>query len=244
MGYSISEKFTLDSLGVLFSLLNRLNINFFLDSGTLLKFVRNNHTFIIGSDIDIGIYEKDINKIKSFKSLLEMKGFKVKFQNNFSIFYDYIRIDFPKNYRGKSKHIDLYIYRNIKNFYVCKRPHKFSKNSLISKYLVYGINFLSKKKYKKFIFLRTLRLTFLTIYNYFGKSIQFKFPEKLLKNQSKVYYKMNEKKVFFNIPKNYHYYLTYRYSSRWRIPDKNWKSRKEKFIVIDHLRIKDCTFQN
>ena len=146
MDYTLSEKITLNSLLILFTLMNKLGIDFFLDSGTLLKFVRNDRKLIIGSDIDIGIFEKDKKKIFNLKVLLEKRGFRISLQNNFSVFYDYIRINFPKNFKGKSKHIDVYIYRNTKKFYILKRPHKFSKNSLLSRLLVYGINFFYKKK--------------------------------------------------------------------------------------------------
>lgn len=244
MDYTIKEKNTLNSLLILFSLMNKLKINFFLDSGTLLKFIRNNKKLTIGSDIDIGVHEDEKNKIKSLKSFIEKKGFRFKFQNNFSIYYDFIRIDFPKNLRGKAKHIDLYIYKNINGFYVCKRPHKFYKKSLLSKFLVRGLNFLNRNKYKKIIVFKFVHYIFCNVYNFFGKSIQYKFPEHLLSSYFKVNYSINKKKIFFNIPKNYNKYLSFRYTSNWRFPDKNWKKRPQKFIAIDNLRIKDCTFQN
>ena len=91
--------------------MNKLGINFFLDAGSLLKFIRNNKKITIGTDIDIGIFEKDKKKISNLKALLEKRGFNVKLQNNFSIYYDYVRINSPKNFKGKSKHIDIYIYK-------------------------------------------------------------------------------------------------------------------------------------
>ena len=244
MDYTLSRKITLNSLLTLFTLMNKLGIDFFLDSGTLLKFVRNNRKLTIGSDIDIGIFEKDKKKIFNLKVLLEKRGFKISLQNNFSVFYDYIRINFPKNFKGKSKHVDIYIYRNIKKFYILKRPHKFSKNSLISKLSVYGINFLNQKKYKKFIFINFLFHCLFFIYNNFGKSEQFRFPEDLLKSQLQIIYFINNQKVIFNIPKNYSRYLSYRYTSNWRFPDKNWKKRTKKFLVNDNLKIDNYTFQH
>ena len=243
MNYTIQEKNTLDALKVFFSLMNKLKINFFLDSGTLLKFIRNNKKITIGSDIDIGIHEIDKSKIKKLKFLIEKKGFKVKLQNNFSLYYDFIRIFFPKNIRVKSKHIDLYIYRKIGKFYILKRPHKFYKKSLLSEYLVYLINFLNKKKYKKIIFFQILHLISSLIYNFFGKTIQYRFPEDMLKNQSKIDYSLNNEIITFNIPKNFNKYLSFRYSANWRFPDKNWKNRKQKFIIIGNLWLKDCVFQ-
>ena len=59
MNYTFKEKITLNSLLILFSLMNKLGINFFLDAGSLLKFIRNNKKITIGTDIDIGIFEKD-----------------------------------------------------------------------------------------------------------------------------------------------------------------------------------------
>ncbi len=224
--------------------MNKLAINFFLDAGSLLKFIRNNKKITIGNDIDIGIFEKDKTKIFSLKALLEKRGFKVKLQNNFSIYYDYVRINYPKNFKGKSKHIDIYIYKNIDKFYILKRPHKFSKNSLLSKLLVYGINFFDRKKYKKFILFTFLRYSFFLIYNYFGKSEQYRFPENLLKSQIKIIYYINKKKVTFHIPKNYNKYLSYRYTSNWRFPDKNWKNREKKFLVNNILKIDNFTFQH
>ena len=54
--------------------MNKLGINFFLDAGSLLKFIRNNKKITIGTDIDIGIFEKDKKKISNLKSLLEKRG--------------------------------------------------------------------------------------------------------------------------------------------------------------------------
>ena len=73
MDYTIKEKNTLNSLLILFSLMNKLKINFFLDSGTLLKFIRNNQKLTVGSDIDIGVHEIEKNKIKSLKFFIEKK---------------------------------------------------------------------------------------------------------------------------------------------------------------------------
>ena len=80
--------------------MNKLGINFFLDAGSLLKFIRNNKKITIGTDIDIGIFEKDKKKISNLKALLEKRGFNVKLQNNFSIYYDYVRINLLKISRG------------------------------------------------------------------------------------------------------------------------------------------------
>ena len=62
MNYTFEEKITLNSLSILFSLMNKLGINFFLDAGSLLKFIRNNKKITIGTDIDIGILQKDKKK--------------------------------------------------------------------------------------------------------------------------------------------------------------------------------------
>ncbi len=244
MNYTFEEKITLNSLSILFSLMNKLGINFFLDAGSLLKFIRNNKKITIGTDIDIGILQKDKKKISNLKNLLEKRGFNVKLQNNFSIYYDYVRIKSLKNFKGKSKHIDIYIYKNINNLYILKRPHKFSKDSLLSKLLVYGINFLNQKKFKKFILSYFLKYVLFLIYNYFGKSEQYRFPENLLKSQIEIIYYINKQKVNFHIPKNYNKYLSYRYTSNWRFPDKNWKKRTKKFLVNDNLNIDNYTFQH
>ena len=58
MNYTFKEKITLNSLLILFSLMNKLGINFFLDAGSLLKFIRNNKKITIGTDIDIGILKR------------------------------------------------------------------------------------------------------------------------------------------------------------------------------------------
>ena len=84
MNYTFKEKITLNSLLILFSLMNKLGINFFLDAGSLLKFIRNNKKITIGTDIDIGIFEKDKKKISNLKALLEkedlMLSYKIIFQ--------------------------------------------------------------------------------------------------------------------------------------------------------------------
>ena len=243
MKYNNYEINTLNHITIIFSALNSVNLNFFLDSGTLLKFIRNNKKLVIGSDIDIGILENNNRKLMVLKSLLEVKGFKFKLQNGFSMFYDFVRINFPNNYKGKAKHVDLYIYRKEKKYFVCKRPHKFSKKSLSSMYLNYLINFLLKieKKFSLKI-IAPIRYFLCLIYNNFCKSVQFKIPLKQINRQKKIFYEINSKRIFFHIPSNYINYLTYRYGPKWRIPNKNWKKDAQKIIHEDVMKIRNFKF--
>ena len=61
--------------------------------------------------------------------------------------------------------------------------------------MVRGLNYLNRDKYKKIIIFRFIHYIFCNAYNFFGKTIQYKFPENLLRSYFKINYFINKKKI-------------------------------------------------
>jgi len=246
VNYSKNQIETLKHLEKIFVILNKLNIPFFLDCGTLLKFIRNDKNIFPGNDIDLGIFKNFEIDYFQLKKKLELNGYKLAFQDGFSIFYDQVRIYFPDDYKGFSKHIDIYLYEKKKNLILRKIPHKFCKNSLVSKTLFYLINYIYKleNRYLYFVkFFKCLRYFFCKVYSVFGKSIHQKFDSDCFEPQENIKYNFSQNNsCYFNIPINYEKYLIKRYGLNWRIPDKNWEENSKNFSFCKYLNLKEFKF--
>ena len=246
MDYSKKQIETLEHLEKIFSILNKLKIPFFLDCGTLLKFIRHEKKLYPGHDVDLGIFKECTVDFSLLKKKLELKGYSLTYQDGFSIFYDQLRIDFQDDYEGFSKHLDIYIYEKKGNSIVRKIPHKFCKNSFFTKFLFYSINYLYKLENKSFLFKKLynlLRYLFCKIYSNFAKSVHQSFDYECFEPQIKIDYKFIQgNSCNFNIPKNYEKYLVKRYGKNWIYPDKNWEKNFENFSFCNTLNLEKFKF--
>ncbi len=100
-----------------FEYIQKEKINFWLDSGTLLKAYKSNFkldAILNSSDLDFGFFYKDYKKIIEFCKKIEKKGFRVKLQTGYPFFEDIIKIYFPSSKKNEISHVDLYIYKKKK----------------------------------------------------------------------------------------------------------------------------------
>ncbi len=209
-----------------FLLLNELNIRFFLEAGTLLKFKRYKKIFP-SSDIDLGFYSEDKRKILNLLNRLKSKGYKIRLQNNFPVFDDFLRIYFPNSYRGNSKHIDFYIFKKSKKYLYLPRIHKPDKKSFFSKYLYYSIN----KIHKKNLFFESRLINYINkllinLYLNNTKKDFYQFKKKYLiyLKSEKIYIKNLKVKIYYPIMAQN--YLSDRYGADWMsTPKPNWKKK-------------------
>ena len=226
MNLSYKQTNCLKYLEQIILLLNQSNIKFFLDAGTLLKFIRFKKIFP-STDIDLGFYYEDKTKLLNFFKKLSRKGYKVELQHNFPIFEDHAKIYFPNSYRGNSKHIDFYIYKKSLKYLYLQRIHKPDKKSLISTYLFYLINKMQKKNVKiKSDMIKNIIDKLVNLYMTKGKKDSWRFKKKFLN------YLITKKILFLNfgldvsIPMMKSAYLRGRYGASWKMPPKsNWHKK-------------------
>ena len=233
-----------------FEYIQKEKINFWLDSGTLLKAYKSNFkldAILNSSDLDFGFFYKDYKKIIEFCKKIEKKGFRVKLQTGYPFFEDIIKIYFPSSKKNEISHVDLYIYKKKKNFEYYRRCiNKPFKKSLISRFINFIIFFLSIKRDRKLH--HKLRDIFLSerLKNYFlGKIIQFYIrvaktiwvvvPEIYFRNFKKVSIIHNTKKFTVKIPTKTKKYLGYRYGDLWNTQRKNWRPSDGSYLRIRKL---------
>ncbi len=231
-----------------FKELNKKNINYWLDAGTLLKAHKSKFkikSILQSSDMDLGFYFKDYKKIINFCKIIEQKGFKIKLQTGYPYFEDIIKVYLPINNVNKFSHVDLYIYKlsKQKKEYYRRCINKPFKKSLISKFLNFLIFFISSNNNKNKI-TKKIRDFFLTnnIKKIFCDFIFFKLyiknattvwtvvPQKFFSKIEKKTIKFSEKKIIVKIPKNYKDYLNFRYGSLWKNNRLDWRPSDGKYL--------------
>ncbi len=209
-----------------FLLLNQYNIRFFLEAGTLLKFKRYKKIYP-SSDIDLGFYYEDRKKILNLANRLISKGYKIKLQNNFPIFEDFLRIYFPNSYRGNSKHIDFYIFKKSNQYLYLPRIHKPDKKSFFSTYLYYSINKIHKKNiFLKNKLIKNFNKLLINLYIFKAKKDFYRFKKKYLiyLKSEKIQFKNFKLKIYYPLMEKK--YLEERYGFDWMsAPKFNWKDK-------------------
>ena len=113
--------------------LERLDIFFWLDFGTLLGAVRNKSIIEWDDDFDISVWDVDREKLILAKEILETNGYKVVIQKNLPWFEDLMQIYIPRKKletddKGRIEagvdHIDIYIYTKIDDNLCMRRLHE------------------------------------------------------------------------------------------------------------------------
>ena len=237
-----------DLLFLFFKEINKTNINYWLDAGTLLKAHKSNFkitSILHSSDLDLGFYYKDHKEIIKFCKKIEQKGFKVKLQTDYPYFEDIIKIYLPLKNLNKFSHIDLYIYKlsKQKKEYYRRCINKPFKKSTMSRFLNFLIFFISSNNNKNKI-IKKIRDYFFTqkLKNLFCDFIFFKFyfknattvwtvvPQKFFSKIRNKTIKFSGKKITVKIPKNYADYLSYRYGSLWKKNRSDWRPSDGKYL--------------
>ena len=213
--------------------LDKYNIEFWLDCGTLLGAVRNRKFLAWEHDIDLGIWHKNFSdnlKISIFDTLCE-RGFKV----HISKLVNHMHIRKGRNY------IDINFYQLVDN----KAIWPMLTNPLY-KLLNYFAHVLSAPydyeiDKKEFLTKRIIRKIVVgisrTIPSFLRKSIAHLISSIRISNNRVLWiipssYFLNLSTIKFygmeiKVPAEREEYLAYRYGKDWRIPRKNWVTSRD-----------------
>ena len=123
--------------------LDKRNLTYWLDHGTLLGAVRNGKLIPWDDEIDLGTYAKGFPSIKDFCKELEGKGYIAKFA------HDRIKV-WKKDWKIGYINIDLHLYRLVKGYYVCNyREEKKSALNIFFRYIQIAERLFSCFDYSK-----------------------------------------------------------------------------------------------
>ena len=109
------DKILPESILYIFSKLEKNNIFYWLDAGTLLKGVRDK-TILESSDIDISIHSAQVKDVLNALTCIEERGYKVQYNGGNLMLEDLITISLPFSV-NKITSIDIYIYHEKKSFF-------------------------------------------------------------------------------------------------------------------------------
>lgn len=219
------EKYWLEELTKVSSVLESANINFFLDHGTLLGAVRDKGFIPWDNDIDLGVVNFDIKKrfkdLKNLTSELSQLGYKCKYFGD-SLFLFKSGIEFGIKFYKKEQN-------NYTGFFVdYEKFNIYSSLYFITNYRFYDkVNFASK--IKNLIYSATLLKSILKPFSdFFLKKSNLKFvfltiPETFFDNLANINF-YSEK---FPTPEETENYLSFKYGDSWNKPKKNYNYLKE-----------------
>jgi len=232
----INENKVVESLKKVKNILEKKDIDFWLDTGTLLGAIREKKFIQWDKDIDIGVFYKDIKKIKECFKELKNSGFEIfyfKIEKFIKILNSYCEID-----------LNLYDIKEgnaIKTYYIHNKIGRIIdylrwiltidkieyKKSNAPKKFTKKISMARKKSPK--IFLRPTNKILEILYRKIGsKKVNIEIPKKFFTTLEDIkFYNLT-----FKIPNNTEKYLEYRYGKDWRVPNKNYiYYRDDKAIV-------------
>jgi len=223
----MKEKEVIENLRQVKEVFDRYNIEFWLDSGILLGLVRSNRPISWDNDLDLGMWRKDITKIKvgtSAYNELCSQGFDIYFlpdkvileKNNFPI---NVSLFFLKD--GKAMREPYLLYGKNKLGKILRSlwwlfSVSYYGNALKLKTIAVKITQVLPKNLQEGI--ATL---FLRIGKKFGcREIIWAVPQKFFTNFPEITFQG----VKFKVPNELEDYLAFRYGHDWRIPKKEWDS--------------------
>lgn len=228
-------------------ILDKHNIHYWLDDGTLLGAVREKKLVPWDHDIDLGMWFSDIEKIKPFFDELEKTDVEVCYfdwKQHMKLSSKYCELDFNLYHKENDKATRTIPIHNTLGSIVdyiiwtiwLKKPEnrKFNIPFFVTKTLVSFTNFIPR------YFSNMLFKTLLKIYKEKGYTTrQLIIPVDFFTNLVKIeFYNM-----FFNAPKETEKYLEYRYGD-WKIPRhkgilvKEWNGKKVKTNQYQHPPLK------
>lgn len=217
-------------------ILDKHDIEYWLDEGTLLGAVREKKFIEWDHDIDLSIWYKDLPKITPLFDEIRKTGLEV-------IFFEW-----KKHIKllGEGYEIDINLY-HLKDKKATRTWHINNQLGRVLDYFIWTI-YLKDSKYRKlfapfFITKTLIKISnkwpdwmnkkilklLLKIYEKKGcKSLQVAMPSYFFTELTTLeFYKMN-----FKVPKKTEEYLEYRYGKNWRIPKKDYVWYKDDQSVI------------
>lgn len=221
----------IDTLREIKSILDKQNILYWIDSGTLLGIIRDKKLLSWDHDIDLGMWIEEYKKIRPLFDVFRKKGYQV------------IEKDFKKNKYGKEiflikerYYVNLFFYYPVG----IKAIHKWCipKQGIITQFLDYIYRLLVPKYYNKSKVPESLTMLFKKLvdklpdfikdklirmihylFEIIGNEAKLEVPIKFFNNLSSItFYGMK-----FNFPSPVEEYLEYRYGKDWKIPKREWR---------------------
>lgn len=231
-----NQEKAIETLRKIKKILDKNNIKYWLDEGTLLGAVREKKLIEWDHDIDLSIWYRDLEKIKPLFNEINKLGVEVCFFK----WKKHIKI------LGKGYEIDINLY-HLKNGKATRMWYVHNKFGKIIDYIIWT-QYLKNHENKKFnaplfitkilvkssnitpkYFNKIILKTLLHVYAKFGcKVIEMEVPSHFFTNLSNLeFYKMT-----FKVPEKNEEYLEYRYGKDWRIPKKNYVYHKEDHSIV------------
>lgn len=226
------------------SILDQKNIKYWLDSGTLLGAIRDNHLIPWDNDIDIGVWHSDLPKVYDAIKGIQRPDFEISYKYGPMSELGEIHLNdigplreiiVKKN--GIEVSIDSYALLNKE----ATRTFLNRKISIFKKYIKKIINLLSESNYRSKDKLSSLGVKLISkLFNIFSEKIKNalqkllwrivqKIPDKITYIPASIpayffekFLKIKFYEIEFNVPKNFEEYLSFRYGEDWRIPKTGW----------------------
>jgi len=245
------ETLALKNLKDIKNILDRADVIYWLECGTLLGAVRDGKIIPWDSDMDLGMFSSDLDKILPLFPEFRKKMFNVRytecgiklFRYNISldiylnnVYGEYFKIIWIKPISTISRMLyiivgtlsyEVYVRPQLElNLYLIKELFSIRNSDEIKKSTVNIIKYL-------FSFLPFIRKRLFNLVYFLFRKSNYTFHHLLF---PKHYY---EKLGFiefygmkFNIPSDVDEYLTYRYGKDWRIQKKNWNSIRDDGSIV------------
>jgi len=252
----MEEEIAIKALKEVKTILDRHEIKFWLDMGTLLGAVRDGKFISWDGDIDLGTFDKENHKFSGLINDL--------IDNGYEVFCRLGQISIIK-YKKSKISIHIYNFDQIKfakeNFYVHYNERFYNGNMIIKRkkliqlriilnYLLWFLSaprlygnspyFIPNSIFISLIYIsniipncirKLLRNILIKIFKKLGfKYFKIKVPINFFRNLSNInFYGMD-----FHIPNSVDEYLHFRYGSNWRIPKKDYIYYKEDGAIIQN----------
>ncbi len=230
------EQKAVEALKKIKTILDRNNINYWLDEGTLLGAVREKKLIEWDHDIDLSIWYTDLEKIKPLFNEIEKTGVQVCF------------FEWKKHIKilGDGYEIDINLY-HIKDEKATRMWHAHNKFGRIIDYIIWTqyLKNAKKKEFKVPLFITKFLIkssnitpklinkivlqSLVKLYAKLGcKVIEMAVPLHFFTNLSDLeFYNMT-----FKVPKKTEDYLECRYGKGWRVPKKDYVFHKDDCSIV------------
>lgn len=231
------EDVAIDSLKQVKNALDKYNVEFWLDIGTLLGAARDGKIITWDHDIDLGVWSEEVAKIIYACRKLRNQGFTIQLGRGFiSIEKEGCPINILLYNLYNNKAIRRWGSYNVSNIFVKKLLNLFFWGLLSPHYArvdimaSFNIKSLSKIIISKincfipFLFRRWAS----KIESKWGSKYIWVIPSKYFMNLSTIkFYGME-----FKVPAEIEEYLIYHYSKNWRIPKQDWDTIKNDGAIV------------